>query len=84
MNNFNFFSWLRDGVRQSVLLGVNDAVEQLGTPTVEEELHPSLAGFIQLNRSDSDTPKVTGRSKSTSSRKRLGKSLKDLDAGSAK
>ncbi|MEZ6074929.1 MAG: hypothetical protein R3C56_04395 [Pirellulaceae bacterium] len=43
MNNMNFFGWIRDGVRQSVLLGVSDAVEQLGTPAPVEELHPSVA-----------------------------------------
>ena len=27
----NFFQWIREGVKQSVLLGVTDAVDQLGT-----------------------------------------------------
>lgn len=78
MNQFNFFSWLRDGVRQSVLLGVNDAVEQLGTPATEEELHPSLAGFLQLQRTEAEVPKLGAKSKPATGRKRLGKSLKDL------
>ncbi len=82
MNNFNFFSWLRDGVRQSVLLGVNDAVEQLGTPSADEQLNPQLAGVIQLHRGEGDIPKLASKSKSTSSRKRLGKSLKDMGSDS--
>lgn len=40
MNNMNFFGWIRDGVRQSVLLGVSNAVEQLGTPAAIEEPSP--------------------------------------------
>jgi hypothetical protein len=91
----NFFSWIRDGVRQSVLLGVSDAIEQLGTPAPAEELHPSVVGFLQ-RRSDAgpeDSPKfavaLDGTAGSVSrdgsagspqrvSRKRLGKSLKDI------
>ena len=45
-NGMSFFSWIRDGVRQSVLLGVSDAVGQLGAPPAEEELHPSVAAFL--------------------------------------
>ncbi|MFN3193368.1 MAG: hypothetical protein ACE361_22845 [Aureliella sp.] len=76
MSGMNFFSWLRDGVRQSVLLGVSDAVEQLGTPG-QEELNPNVAGFLQLDRTGAGTPKLTG-GKTTRGRKRLGKSLKEI------
>lgn len=87
MSGMNFFSWLRDGVRQSVLLGVSDAVDQLGVPASEEELHPRLASFLDLNRSDSATPRLGSngsKPRTSAGRKRLGKSLKDLDAGSGK
>ncbi|MFK7737729.1 MAG: hypothetical protein AB8B50_16975 [Pirellulaceae bacterium] len=73
----NFFSWLRDGVRQSVLLGVSDAVEQLGTPE-QQELHPSVSGFLQLDRNASPPKSLPGKTKQSGSRKRLGKSLKDM------
>lgn len=92
MNNMNFFGWIRDGVRQSVLLGVSDAVEQLGTPAAVEDLHPSVAGFLKLDDQNASTPKLTQRSISSSndsgngstaggtpkSRRRLGKSLKEM------
>lgn len=89
MNNMNFFGWIRDGVRQSVLLGVSDAVEQLGTPAAVEDLHPSVAGFLKLDDQNASTPKLTQRSASASSsgssaggtpksRRRLGKSLKEM------
>ncbi len=90
MNNMNFFGWIRDGVRQSVLLGVSDAVEQLGTPAAVEDLHPSVAGLLKLDEQNSNAPKLTQRSSTSSSsgsssnpgaaksRRRLGKSLKEM------
>ncbi|MCC7338993.1 MAG: hypothetical protein IT422_28185 [Pirellulaceae bacterium] len=84
MNNMNFFGWIRDGVRQSVLLGVSDAVEQLGTPAPVEELHPSVAGFLKIDGQGTAAPKLTqGMSNASTgshpkSRRRLGKSLKDM------
>lgn len=81
MNGVNFFSWIRDGVRQSVLLGVSDAVEQLGTPASAEEIHPSVAGLLgprTAQRSTDNLPIAMGRS--DASKKRLGRSLKDLDS----
>ncbi len=84
MNNMNFFGWIRDGVRQSVLLGVSDAVEQLGTPAAVEELHPSVAGFLKTGESGGDSPRFiqhSSPSTGSKSRRRLGKSLKDIGAG---
>ncbi len=34
----NFFAWIREGVRQAVLLGVSDAVEHIGTPPEGEDI----------------------------------------------
>ena len=72
--NMNFFQWLRDGVRQSVLLGVSDAVDTIGLPENEsdEKNTPALAAIL----GGEDKPKP----KRGASRKRLGKSLKDMDA----
>ncbi len=83
MNGANFFTWIRDGVRQSVLLGVSDAVEQLGTPVPAEDLHPSVAGFLQVERNGADTPKVASRSATVGrgGKMRLGKSLKEMGNG---
>ena len=72
--NVNFFEWIRDGVRQSVLLGVGDAIEQIGSPADAEDVHPSVAALFQTE------PPKSGRGKSApAKRKRLGKTLKDLD-----
>jgi hypothetical protein len=82
--NVNFFEWLRDGVRQSVLLGVSDAIEQIGTPADSEEIHPGVAAFLQ---SDKTEKKQLGATSTASSgggnRKRLGRSLKDIDQSAA-
>ena len=68
----NFFEWLRDGVRKSVLLGVSDAIEQIGTPADSDDVHPNVAALLQ---GDSNAKAKTKRG----GRKRLGKSLKDMD-----
>ena len=78
MSNLNFFSWLRDGVRQSVLLGVNDAVEQLGTPPANEKLSDTVTGFLQPGPEVPAGKIARSTTKSAGSRKRLGKSLKEL------
>jgi hypothetical protein len=76
--NVNFFEWLRDGVRQSVLLGVSDAIEQIGTPADSDDLHPNVAALLQ------NEPSKSKPSRGGAGRKRLGKSLKEMDATPAK
>lgn len=84
MNGVNFFTWIRDGVRQSVLLGVSDAVEQLGTPASADEIHPSVAGLLSPSmNSTASTPAPLANNPGTGgggNRKRLGRSLKDMNA----
>ncbi|WP_442507087.1 hypothetical protein SH528x_005984 [Novipirellula sp. SH528] len=79
--NVNFFEWLRDGVRQSVLLGVSDAIEQIGTPTDSDDLHPNVAALLAT---DTGTTTKGTRGKTTAAnKKRLGKSLKDMNSSDA-
>jgi len=73
--NINFFEWLRDGVRQSVLLGVSDAVEQIGMPEHDRDTQPTLASLLGHDTKGKSKRKSNGGN----SRKRLGKSLKDMD-----
>ena len=77
--NINFFEWLRDSVRQSVLLGVSDAVEQIGTPPDSDELNPRFAALLTADDKAKSKP-----SAKSSGRKRLGKSLKEMDAAPLK
>ena len=72
----NFFQWIRDGVKQSVLLGVSDAVDQLGTIPHSEKLNEHLRTALAFD----DEPRTTsGRIGEgiSGGRKRLGRSLKD-------
>lgn len=78
----NFFEWIRDGVRQSVLLGVSDAIEELGTPAQGEEIHPGVAAFLAADKGD--RKRVAGATGAPQGgRKRLGKSLKEIENPSA-
>ena len=70
----NFFTWVREGMKQSILLGVSDAVETIGNPVSGDELQKRLQEAIQT----SALPAPEGRA-GTTKRKRLGKSLKDLE-----
>ncbi len=71
--NVNFFEWIREGVRKSVLLGVSDAIEQIGAPNDADQVNPTLTAMLQ------EAPKHK-KSRASSGRKRLGKSLKDMEA----
>ena len=88
MSQPGLFGWIRDGVRQSVLLGVSDAMEVLGTPKDPEQLHPALQSMASstLQRIaateqsiDASATRVVGER--SPQRKRLGRSLKDLSPG---
>jgi hypothetical protein len=76
-----FFAWVREGVRQSVLLGVADAAEQLGIPgedeTTTREFITSLRESEPLNTIEASSSRSGG-----TRRRRLGRSLKD-EASSA-
>jgi len=74
--NVNLFLWIREGVKQSVLLGVSDAIEAIGTPENSEDIGPRLLEFMKQGSSDA-AAKSGGPA---SQRKRLGRSLKDLES----
>jgi len=77
----NFFEWIRDGVRQSVLLGVSDAIEQLGTPADTDDIHPGVNGFLANEKGEEKRRMGAGAAAGgTAGRKRLGKSLKDIES----
>lgn len=80
MVEFNLFTWIREGVKQSVLLGVSDAVETIGTPDDADEITPKLLDFMKTDKSK--TGKVGGTA--AARRKRLGRTLKDMDTAEQK
>jgi len=72
----NFFSWVRDGVRQAVLLGVSDAVGDIGTPHEGDDISQRL---LQAMRSGQPII-AEARSTERVSRKKLGRSLEQIQA----
>ena len=82
-NGLGLFNWIRDGVKQSVLLGVSDAIDTIGSHEDNRSLNPALLTFAKqpvtmLTDARIDEPiqrKVPG----ASGRKRLGRSLRDID-----
>jgi len=76
----SFYAWLREGVKQAVLLGVSDAVEALGSPSSQETLNPELAALLKPGQPQPALAAVTTASAPrTQTRKRLGRSLGDLN-----
>jgi hypothetical protein len=73
----NFFSWIRDGVRQAVILGVSDAVGDIGTPTEGDDISHRL---LQTLRTGQPTL-VEATSHDRPPRKKLGRSLEQIQAG---
>lgn len=70
--NFNFFGWIREGVKEAVLLGVSDAVEEIGYPTESnDEASKQVLDILRRKRVESDK-------ESTAKRKRLGRSLEQV------
>ena len=82
-----FYGWIRDGVRRAVLLGVSDAVDQLGVPENSQDVSPHLLAVLRGERAkfESDSPApapfAPSRMRSDARRtqpKRLGKSFGDV------
>ena len=79
----SFFQWLREGVRQAVVLGLADAVEDVGTRNQGDDLGPALAQSLRERLSvHRDVPQEPTVLESKASpiaaapgRRRLGRSL---------
>lgn len=67
--DFNFFNWLRNGVKKSVLLGVADAIDEIGVPDNDDQFQKKIAAAVTQ-----DTKKGSGKGQ-----RRLGRSLKELN-----
>lgn len=76
--DFNFFQWIREGVRRSVLLGVSDAINEIGAPHEDDEVAKRMFGRFESGPASPPLAKDTGN------RKRLGRSLKNVQASEKK
>jgi hypothetical protein len=90
--DLNFFQWFRSAIRQTVLLGVSDAMqalgspEKLGSPDRPDEVHPQLAALLSKDMLSKDSASSAATEKSEPAKvgtkpnqRRLGKSLKELN-----
>ncbi len=68
--DMNFFDWIRQGVKRSVLEGVADAVDHLGTPVEQDQIREHLLAY-----SSADTSHMIEASAQTGMRKRLGRGI---------
>lgn len=81
---FNFFDWIREGVRQSVLLGISDAAEQIGSQREVDTLNQRFLQALQENRlighddANAAEPAVGATGKGRTRRKSLGRSLDQI------
>lgn len=75
----SFFEWLREGVRQAVVLGLADAVEDVGTRAKGEDLGPALAQSLRERLAVRTEQSVVETNSllpaKTAGRRRLGRSL---------
>ena len=87
-NGLGLFNWIRDGVKQSVLLGVSDAIDTIGSPEDNRTLNPALLAFAKqpVNMQSLVAQSCTASDESAakklpgaSGRKRLGRSLRDIE-----
>lgn len=79
----SFFQWLREGVRQAVVLGLADAVEDVGTRSAADDLGPALAQSLRERLAVTREPAVIESAAAAPARRRLGRSLESLKAAKA-
>ncbi|MFZ1934092.1 MAG: hypothetical protein WCB27_00225 [Thermoguttaceae bacterium] len=75
----NFFTWVRDGVRHAVLLGLSDAVGDIGTPVEGDDMGQRL---LQALRNGQPALADAG-SQDRPARKKLGRSLEQIQTAKA-
>lgn len=71
--SFNLFDWIREGVKRSVIQGVHDAIEVIGSPA-DDDSHGHLAKLLAAPSGTSAAGVESAK------RKRLGRSLRDAEA----
>ncbi len=70
----NFFTWIRESVRHAVVLGVSDAVGDIGTPVEGDDISKRLLQALR----DGQPTVVDARTQNRSPHKKLGRSLEQI------
>ena len=65
-----FFQWVREGVREAVVLGFVDAVEDVGTRSREEEFGATLAQSLRERLAVKSEPTVIDSAATAKGRRR--------------
>lgn len=73
----NFFNWIREGVRQAVLLGVSEAVESIGVAPNGEDMSKRMLEVLRRGGPEVQPSALPMSAK----RKKLGRSLGEIQAG---
>lgn len=83
----SFFQWVREGVRQAVVLGLADAIDDVGTRTRDEDLGANLAQTLRDRLTVSKGPTVlespAAAGAAPGGRRRLGRSIEGLRKAAA-
>lgn len=74
---FDFFTWIREGVRQSVLMGVADACESLGSPQNGERMDQRITAYLQDGEVQAPVRRIAGSG--TATRRKLGRGLTQVE-----
>lgn len=73
------YDWIRDAVRQAVLMGFSDAIEQVGVPEQGGKMNEALAGVLKAAPAkalEQAKPTATiAAGPQAGNRKRLGRTL---------
>ncbi|MDO4551667.1 MAG: hypothetical protein Q4C96_10505 [Planctomycetia bacterium] len=70
----NFFDWIRQGVKRSVLEGVADAVNHMGTPVEQDKIREHLLNYVTPDNQVSGVIEADS-AKRPVLRKRLGRGI---------
>ncbi|ASV75197.1 hypothetical protein THTE_2595 [Thermogutta terrifontis] len=74
----NFFAWIREGVRQAVLLGVADAVDSLGTSPDGGDYRQKIGEVLRASPDAGQWKRLAGPQ--GGSRRKLGRGLEEIQA----
>jgi hypothetical protein len=80
----NFFTWIREGVRQAVLMGVTDAVDGIGTPPNGDDMSQKLMELVRSGGPSLEGPDaataIATLPNSPPRRRKLGRTLSEIQA----
>lgn len=71
----SFFQWVREGVRQAVVLGFADAIEDVGQRSRDEDFGATLAQSLRDRLTLAGEPTVIESAATSKGRRRLGRTL---------